>query len=103
MKILSGVMNSVSDMYHAYLRGLKKLPEHVAGQELTTFSNILLRNLPHNVSSQRELESTSHEIFEGNEMGDSCDLAKRSIKPGGQDHMSCFVFSFFRGYEDFSR
>lgn len=74
MEVLGEVMSSVCDIYDENFCDLEEPNEAVAGGELVGSENYLLCGPPYNVRRQNELEDTSHDRFELDDMDDFCDL-----------------------------
>lgn len=89
MEVLSDAVNSVFYIYHTVSGDFEKLHEADAGEELTVSVDFLLCDPPYHVRGQSKSEDTNYDLFEPNEKGYSCDIAKMLIKPRNNGHASC--------------
>lgn len=84
-------MNSVSYLYDASTRDPEKLHEAVVGEELAEYVGFLMGDFSYSFNRHRELENTSHDIFERDDMDDFCGLARTLIESFGNGHVFCVL------------
>lgn len=86
----------------ANFHDLEELRETGTGEGPVEPVNALLCDLLYNVRCLDEFEGTSYDVFGPNGMDDLCNLATMLTKPGGHGRVSCLLFNFLRGGQDFS-
>lgn len=94
-EVLSRAMDSVYYIYHADFDNFEKYHKDGAGEELAESVDFLLCDPLYNTRCQSELEDTSHNVFEQNDMDDLCKLAEKSVKPGSHGHAYCSLLQPF--------
>lgn len=95
MKVISKAMCSICHIYDAVFRNLEEHDRAGAKEEEVESVDILLCKHSYSLKSQRELENTSHHMFDQRSSEGFCNLANTLENPGNCGHMFCSVLHFF--------